>query len=176
VTIIESLLYHTRQWETTDPHHEDEESIGIPAALVSPLTTLSTHLSLLVKSLSPSASATLYRRIATSIASHILQRSVTHFGRGRLTPSHGAVFAREVGLWVEASRMAMPGRRIEAPWQRLLDGARLVAISRGEDFEAAKGVVWNGTEEQCAEFAEAIGVKVLSRSEMQDALRARSDF
>lgn len=72
--------------------------------------------------------------------------------------------------------MAMPNRRVEAPWQRLLDGARLVAIKEGEEFEVAKQVVWNGTEEQCAEFAEAIGVKSLSRPEMQDALRARSDY
>lgn len=71
--------------------------------------------------------------------------------------------------------MAMPNRRVEAPWQRLLDGARLVAIKEGEEFGVAKRAVWDGTEEQCTEFAEAIGVKSLNRKEMQDALRARSD-
>ncbi|KAG8693863.1 hypothetical protein FRC09_010241, partial [Ceratobasidium sp. 395] len=167
--------YFAKQWETSDSQNE-EESIRIPATLVSPLTTLSTHLSLLSKTLSSSASAALYRRVASSLASHILQRSVLHFGRGRLTPARGAAFAREAGLWIEASQMAMPNRRVEAPWQRLLDGARLVAIRQGEEFEAAKNVLWNGTEEQCAEFAEAVDIKALNRGEMQDVLRARSDY
>lgn len=78
-------------------------------------------------------------------------------------------------MWVEASQVAMPNRRVEAPWQRLLDGARLVSIPEGEQFENAKHAVWNGTEEQCNVFAEAVGVKSLNRKEMQDALRARSD-
>ncbi|KAG8748050.1 hypothetical protein FRC10_009802 [Ceratobasidium sp. 414] len=168
--------YFAKQRDASDSQSEDDEPVRIPTALVSPLTTLSTHLSLLSKTLSSSASAALYRRVASSLASHILQRSVLHFGRGRLTPARGVAFAREAGLWVEASQMALPNRRVDAPWQRLLDGARLVAIKQGEDFEAAKDVLWNGTEEQWSEFAEAIGVKGLSRQEMQDALRARSDY
>ncbi|KAG9103847.1 hypothetical protein FRC06_007525 [Ceratobasidium sp. 370] len=166
--------YFAKQWETSQG--EDDDSVRIPTSLVSPLTTLSTHLSLLSKTLSPPASAAIYRRVASSLASHILQRSVFHYGRGRLTPARGVAFAREASLWVEASQMAMPNRRVEAPWQRLLDGARLVAIKQGEDFEAAKNVLWDGTEEQCSEFAEAVGVKGLSRQEMQDALKVRSDY
>jgi hypothetical protein len=92
-----------------------------------------------------------------------------------MTPSRGAAFAREAHLWIEASQMAMPNRRIEAPWQRLLDGAKLVSIPEGDEFETIKEVIWRGTEEQCIEFAEAMGVRELNRKEMQDALRARSD-
>ncbi|KAG8730619.1 hypothetical protein FRC11_006279 [Ceratobasidium sp. 423] len=102
-------------------------------------------------------------------------RSVLHFGRGRMSPSRGVVFAREARLWVEASQMAMPNRRVEAPWQRLLDGAKLVSIPEGAEFEAAKDAIWRASDEQCAEFAEAIGIRSLDRKEMQDALRARSD-
>ncbi|KAF8602692.1 hypothetical protein BDV93DRAFT_523797 [Ceratobasidium sp. AG-I] len=171
---VELKSYFARQWEKSNAD-DDDESVVIPATLVSPLTTLSTHLSLLAKTLSSSTSAALYRRVASSLASHILQRSVLHFGHGRLTPSRGAAFAREARLWVEASQMAMPNRRVEAPWQRLLDGARLVAIKEGEEFEAARWALWDGTEEQCKAFAEAIGVKTLDRKEMKDALRARSD-
>ncbi|CUA72365.1 RINT1-like protein [Rhizoctonia solani] len=165
--------YFAKQWESSNDN--DESLVAIPATLVSPLTTLTTHLSLLVKTLPSSATASIYRRIASSIASHILQRSVLHFGRGRMVPSRGTVFAREAHLWIEASQMAMPNRRVEAPWQRLLDAAKLVSIPEGIEFEAAKDAVWRASDEQCAEFAEAIGVRSLDRKEMQDALRARSD-
>ncbi|KAG9127939.1 hypothetical protein FRC07_007177 [Ceratobasidium sp. 392] len=171
----ELKAYFAKQWETSDSSNEEDESVRIPATLVSPLTTLSTHLSVLSKALSPSASAALYRRVASSLASHILQRSVLHFGRGRLTPARGVAFARETALWIEASQMAMPNRRVEAPWQRLLDGAKLVAIKEGEEFEAAKNVVWKGSEEQFAEFVGAMGIKNLGREDIQAALRARSD-
>lgn len=170
---LELKGYFAKQWESTDD--EGQDSIGIPATLVSPLTTLSTHLSLLVKTLPSSTSASLYRRIASSLATHILQRSVLHFGRGRMTPSRGATFAYEAHLWLEASQMAMPNRRVEAPWQRLLDGAKLVSIREGDEFENAKRAIWNGGEEECGNFAEALGIRSLSRKEMQDALRARSD-
>ncbi|EUC67173.1 RINT-1 family protein [Rhizoctonia solani AG-3 Rhs1AP] len=171
---VELKGYFAKQWESG--HDNDDNLVAIPATLVSPLTTLTTHLSLLVKTLPSSATASLYRRIASSIASHILQRSVFHFGRGRMIPSRGVVFAREAHLWVEASQLAMPNRRVEGPWQRLLDGARLVSIPEGADFEAAKDTIWRASNEQCAEFAEAIGVRSLDRKEMQDALRARSDW
>ncbi|CAE6412483.1 unnamed protein product [Rhizoctonia solani] len=164
--------YFAKQWESGN---NNESSVAVPATLVSPLTTLTTHLSLLVKTLPSSVNANLYRRIASSIASHILQRSVLHFGRGRMVPSRGAAFAREAHLWVEASQMAMPNRRVEAPWQRLLDGAKLVSIPEGVEIEAAKEAIWRASDEECAEFAEAIGVRGLDRKEMQDALRARSD-
>lgn len=169
----ELKAYFAKQWESGNDG--EEGSVAIPATLVSPLTTLTTHLSLLVKTLPSSTTASLYRRIASSIASHILQRSVLHFGRGRMAPSRGAIFAREVHLWVEASQVAMPNRRVEAPWQRLLDGAKLVSIPEGTEFEAAKNAIWRASDEQCAEFAEAIDVRGLNRKEMQEALRARSD-
>ncbi|GAB1517499.1 hypothetical protein RhiTH_000548 [Rhizoctonia solani] len=165
--------YFAKQWESSKDN--DEGSIAVPATLVSPLTILTTHLSLLVKTLPSPTSASLYRRIASSIASHILYRSVLHFGRGHIVPSRGAVFAREVHLWIEASQMAMPNRRVEAAWQRLIDSAKLVSIPEGPEFEAAKNAVWRASDEQCVEFAELIGVKSLSRKDMQDALRARSD-
>ncbi|KDN49481.1 hypothetical protein RSAG8_02183, partial [Rhizoctonia solani AG-8 WAC10335] len=165
--------YFAKQWESGNGN--DGSSVAIPATLVSPLTTLSTHLSLLVKTLPSPVTASLYRRIASSIASHILQRSVLHFGRGRMAPSRGVVFAREAHWWVEASQMAMPNRRVDAPWQRLLDGAKLVSIPEGAEFEAAKDAIWRASDDQCAEFAEAIGVRSLDRKEMQDALRTRSD-
>lgn len=72
--------------------------------------------------------------------------------------------------------MAMPNRRVEAAWQRLLDGAKLVSIREGDEFENAKRAIWSGTEEECANFAEGLGVRSLNRKEMQDALRARSDY
>ncbi|CAE7218412.1 unnamed protein product [Rhizoctonia solani] len=169
----ELKAYFAKQWESDQDI--DENSVVIPATLVSPLTTLTTQLSLLVKTLPSSTTASLYRRTASSIASHILQRSVLHFGRGRMSPSRGLIFAREAHLWVEASQMAMPNRRVEAPWQRLLDGAKLVSIPKGSEFEAAKDAIWRASDEQCTEFAEAIGVRSLDRKEMQDALRARSD-
>ncbi|CAE6408530.1 unnamed protein product, partial [Rhizoctonia solani] len=147
--------YFSKQWEANND--ADEELVAIPATLVSPLTTLTTHISLLVKTLPSSTTASLYRRIASSIASHILQRSVLHFGHGRMIPSRGTVFAREVCLWVEASQMAMPNRRVEAPWQRLLDGAKLVSIPEGPEFEAAKNAAWRASDEQFAEFTETIG-------------------
>ncbi|KAF8744205.1 RINT-1 / TIP-1 family, partial [Rhizoctonia solani] len=165
--------YFAKQWESSKDN--DEGSIAVPATLVSPLTILTTHLSLLVKTLPSPTSASLYRRIASSIASHILYRSVLHFGRGHIVPSRGAVFAREVHLWIEASQMAMPNRRVEAAWQRLIDSAKLVSIPEGPEFEAAKNAVWRASDEQCTEFAELIGVRSLSRKDMQDALRARSD-
>ncbi|CAE6426131.1 unnamed protein product [Rhizoctonia solani] len=171
---VELKGYFAKQWESG--HDNDDNSVSIPATLVSPLTTLTTHLSLLVKTLPSSTTASLYRRIASSIASHILQRSVFHFGRGRMVPSRGVVFGREAHLWVEASQMAMPNRRVEGPWQRLLESAKLVSIPEGADFEAAKDAVWRASDEQCAEFAEAMGVRSLDRKEMQDALRARSDW
>ncbi|KAJ1310280.1 hypothetical protein OPQ81_007020 [Rhizoctonia solani] len=169
----ELKAYFAKQWESGNDNGED--SVAIPATLVSPLTTLTTHLSLLVRTLPSSTTTSLYRRIASSIASHILQRSVLHFGRGRMVPSRGAVFAREVQLWIEASQMALPNHRVEAPWQRLLDGAKLVSIPEGAEFEAAKEAIWRASDDQCAEFAEAIGIRGLNRKEMQDALRARSD-
>jgi len=152
------------------------DSLGLPPSLVPGLTSVTSHLTALSRSLPSPFLTTVYRQISTHISSHILSRAVLHAGRGRYTPESGAIFTRECQAWVEACAGSGGGKvgRVGRGWERLVEAGRLVGME-APDFAQAMKMVWSGSDKEFAQWKEARGLRVLSRDEVKDVMRARSD-
>ncbi|KAI0823023.1 TIP-1 family-domain-containing protein [Trametes gibbosa] len=124
------------------------------------------------------AVTTLYRRVASQLATHFLQRQVLYRGRTRCSVYEGKGILAEAELWVETARTALRGQRgrAEAPWRGYLQAARLLA---GESAECARIIEATfGTlpdTEWVEVVLETVGVCELSREEVQQVLRKRED-
>lgn len=133
-----------RRWDTTtDPSADDSE---LPPALLPALLSLSKHLSLLAALLPPPVLTAVYRRVVDHLSNHITQRAV-FAGWSKFTADGGADFAREVAGWVNTSTLALGGvvRRPAAPWRRLEDMGRILALDdrSSEDDGDGDVVKWS---------------------------------
>ncbi|KAI5980603.1 hypothetical protein EDD15DRAFT_2187967 [Pisolithus albus] len=101
----------------------------IPPTLLPSVALLSSHLTYLRSTLPSSTVTHLYRRIASCISEHVLQREVLFRpGLGRTSTGwHG--FTPECELWVETCQVALntSHAHAEKPWSRLLAAGRLLA-------------------------------------------------
>src|SRR5882762_4244052 len=99
---------------------------------MAPITLLSSHLTFLRSTLPEIPATNLYRRITSRLSEHILNRQILYSGRHRLTVAQGKALCAECELWVETCQTALSGSssraRVEAPWLRLLEGGRLIAV------------------------------------------------
>ena len=66
---------------------QDEDEIAVSQTLLPAIALLSAHLTFLRTTLPTASVAAIYRRIASSIAEHVLQRAILY--RGRLSLQEG---------------------------------------------------------------------------------------
>ncbi|OBZ79146.1 RAD50-interacting protein 1, partial [Grifola frondosa] len=112
------------------------DDIALSPALLGPIALLSSHLSFLWATLPRATATALYRRIASAIALHILQRQIMYSGQGRINLQEGRGILAECELWLETCRIALghgERARAEGPWRQLLEAGRLVG---------AEGAAW----------------------------------
>ncbi|KAI6134109.1 TIP-1 family-domain-containing protein [Pisolithus croceorrhizus] len=112
-------------------------NIMIPPTLLPSIALLSSHLTYLRSTLPSSTVTHLYRRIASRISEHVLQREVlfrpglgrTSTGRHAFTRPQAYIIQAECELWVETCQVALntSHARAEKPWSRLLAAGRLLA-------------------------------------------------
>lgn len=161
----------------------EEEAIALSPTLLPPIALLSSHLTVLRGFLSEITLITLYRRLASRLAEHILHRQILYRGRARLSSSHGQVMRAEANLWVDTCRAALGsvgegGRaRIEAPWLRLLEGTILVAAT-GEDWsKLVDALVRNPRDDEVwqKEVDNIVGFSELGWEETRQVIATRED-
>ncbi|KAI9068018.1 RINT-1 family protein [Trametes sanguinea] len=116
------------------------DDIALAQTLIGPLALLSSHLTFLRGTLPRTTSTSLYRRIASRLATHLLQRQILYRGRARASLSEGKAVLAEAELWVETARTALKEERtrVEAPWRAYLEAARLLG-GEGEGWARVAG-------------------------------------
>lgn len=156
------------------------DDITISQTLLAPISLLSSYLTYLRSSLPQKTVVSLYRRIASRLSEHILQRQILY--RGDFSAHEGAAILAECELWVETCHAALGrgfhgGRnRVEAPWSRMLQAARLVGADEelwrhlvDRTFGVDSDVEWEGF------VTEVLGSAEFSRAEVGRILRCRRE-
>ncbi|KAI0639075.1 TIP-1 family-domain-containing protein [Trametes polyzona] len=157
---------------------DGSDDIALAQTLLAPLALLSSHLTFLRGTLPRTTTTSLYRRIASQLSTHLLQRQVLFRGRSRASVSEGKAVLAEAELWVETARAALKTERgrVEAPWRAYLQAARLLA-GEGKEWdkviEATFGTMADTEWEEV--MLESVGLCELPREEVQQVLRRRED-
>jgi RAD50-interacting protein 1 len=163
-----------------DPNAEQTDDIALSQTLLQPIALLSSHLTFIRTTLPRTTVTTLYRRAASRLAEHILQRQILY--RGHFDLHEGKGILAECELWVETCHVALGGslnggrERVEMPWAKLLQAGKLAS---------AEGDVWNALldatfETQTGEDWEVkmtriVGSVELGRDEVARVLKRRAD-
>ncbi|KAI0095281.1 TIP-1 family-domain-containing protein [Irpex rosettiformis] len=164
--------------QNTPENVPETDPIALPTSLLNPITLLSSHLTYLQGALPQTTATMLYRRIASSLALHILQRMIMYRGRTRITPQEGRTILAECELWVETCRhaLAKAPARAEAPWRSLLQGGRIIG-AQGETWvkvvDATLGT--SSDSEWETVMVELIGFAELTREDVSRIIRTRAD-
>lgn len=125
--------------------------------------------------------ADLYRKVAGSVSSVILERMVLQRGVGMIGLKEGRAIATECEVWVETSRAALNGaggrgvaRLVEAPWRRLVQAGRLLAL-QGTEWDRIRDLTFGtaGDDDWERGILEVMGFSELRRDEVQTVLRTR---
>ncbi|KAE9401979.1 hypothetical protein BT96DRAFT_918567 [Gymnopus androsaceus JB14] len=177
---IESNLKGHLSTTTTSPNpgtmSKPDDDFTLSQTLLAPIALLSTHLSYMRVTLPQQILTPLYRRIASRLAEHLLQRQILY--RGHFTSTEGRAIHGECELWVETCRVTLlqafggSRNRVEAPWLRLVEAARLVSVE-GEPRERVVNATFGGTDEGEWEevMVEVVGCSELTREEVGRILR-----
>ncbi|KAK7694298.1 hypothetical protein QCA50_001480 [Cerrena zonata] len=155
------------------------DDIALAATLLGPIALLSSHLTFLQSTLPQKTVTSIYRTVASRLATHILHRQILYRGRSRITPDQGKVIMAESELWAETCRLALAKSgtgRTEAPWRGLLEASRIV----GADGEAWRKIVDStfgvlNDEEWEAVLTEMVGFSELGREDVGQVIRSRTD-
>lgn len=67
-------------------------------------------------------------------------------------------------------------RRVDVPWQDLLEAARLASIPKGPSFVALVQIAWHSSAGECVQKFEEAGVQRLGREQVKEVLSARLDY
>ena len=151
--------------------------MSISPTLLPALSTLSSHLSLLRRTLPHAPTSSIYRRIGSHLCTHILQRAILYRRAREITSAERRVLQRESELWVETCRLALPdaGGRVEVPWRRLIQAGRIL----GANDEAWKQILEvsfdDHGQEWGARITELIDGADLSREEVRMVAKTRED-
>lgn len=174
------LLLNYRQI-TPIPSSQPEinDGIALAATLLGPIALLSSHLTFLQSTLPQGTVTSVYRTVASQLATHILNRQILYRGRSRITPDQGKVIMAECELWAETCRLALAksgAGRTEAPWRGLLEAGRIV----GADGEAWTKIVDStfgvlNDEEWEKVLIEMVGFSELGREDVGQVIRSRTD-
>lgn len=164
---------------TPRSHTDKQDDIALATTLLGPLALLSSEVSFLHSTLPSRTVATLYRRIASRLASHILQRQIFYRGRGRIDLQEGKAILAESELLVETCQIALSPadrNRAEAPWRQLLQASRLIALE-GNQWQKVVDSTFGVTADQEWEdvMLDIVGTTELSREEVSQVLRTRED-
>jgi hypothetical protein len=118
------------------PGRPVERTLSVPTTLLGPVTSLQTQLAFLATTLPPSSVSIFYRQIASGLSTHILSRVFKQRSRGKLTEQNGQTIEAEAQLWLQCCRQVVGKvvRRVDVPWQDLLEAARLVSTPEGPSF------------------------------------------
>ncbi|KAF8528017.1 RINT-1 family protein [Hysterangium stoloniferum] len=171
-----SKAYFASQWDLSQNAPPNEKGLTIPTTLVVPISLLSSHLGFLARSLPNATSVTLYRRIASSLASVILQKRILQRPSGRLPLTEARQIAEESMLWVETCRMTMDRtvRRAEGPWSRLLDAMKILTVE-ADKFRSVVDLVFSTKSDDLEKLQYELGVTELGLSELISVVRLRED-
>jgi len=156
----------------------DSLDMAVSQTLLVPITALSTHLGALKGVVPRTIMTALYRRIAKRIADFIFHQQIMY--RGSFSLFEGRVIYSEVELWVEtccaAAEQALGGgrQRVQAPWTKTLQAARLVSFD-GDEWEKVKDLTFGAKGDTQWEdgLADLLGSPELDRDEVGTLLRRR---
>lgn len=184
-----------RRWDTL-PTMSD---IELPSDLLSPLTTLSAHLSMLSPNLPWASLTTVYKAIVDHLTNHIAQRAV-YAGWSKFTQVGGEEFGEEVKAWQEASlagllassssssagkvttKARMSEKMVRRAWRRLEEMAGLLGM---EDIRlaAVRDVLLTADEGSWEGTRKGLALQVLGGTggqggprEVEDILKRRVDW
>ncbi|KAI9572694.1 RINT-1 family protein [Boletus coccyginus] len=159
---------------------------AIPSTLLPAVALLSSHLAFLRSTLPASDVTRLYRRIASRISEHVLQRQVLFRpglargpARNGLTRTQARAVQAECELWVETSQVAMNTSRArsEKPWSRLLAAGRLLGADL-QKHERLLDTLFGGKSggwEELLDDVTDLGFGGLGMDEVKTVLRLRDD-
>lgn len=159
---------------------------AVPSTLLPAVALLSSHLAFLRSTLPASVVTRLYRRIASRISEHVLQRQVLFrpgLARGPtrngLTRTQARVVQAECELWAETSQVAMntSRARVEKPWSRLLAAGRLLGADL-QKHERLLDTLFGGKSDGWEELLDDVtdlGSGGLGMDEVKTVLRLRDD-
>ncbi|KAG1904794.1 RINT-1 family protein [Suillus fuscotomentosus] len=164
-----------------------DDGIAVPPSLLPSIALLSAHLTFLRNTLPTAVTTQVYRRIATLISEHILQREVLFrpgLTRGQFRTGLSREQARSVHaeseLWAETCQVALrtSRARAEGPWARLLVAGRLLGARRQEVDRAVKEVLGGQGDgwEDALDVATSLGSGGLGKEEVKTVLRLRDDL
>ncbi|KAK0456418.1 TIP-1 family-domain-containing protein [Armillaria borealis] len=174
-----NLRPHLTATTTPNPNAESgQDEVAVSQTLLAPIALLSTHLSYIRATLPQSTVTLLYRRIASRLSEHIMQRQILY--RGNVTVREAREAHAEGELWVETSQGGLAGalgggrNRVEAPWSKLLEAGRLIA-AEGPAWDKAVDFTFGAksADEWDAAMVEITGFSELSREEVGRILRRR---
>jgi len=148
--------------------------------LLAPLSLLSTYLSYLLSTLSQTTFTALYRRVSANLSEHILHRQILF--RGTFNAAEGRTILAECELFLETCSAALAGSlpggkvRVEAPWGKLLQAGRLVALEGDLWDEVLDSTFGTSDQEEWKETMRTItSYSDLSRETVKNILRRRND-
>lgn len=160
--------------------------VAASSTLLPAVVLLSSHLTFLRSTLPASVVTRLYRRTASRISEHVLQRQVLFRpgltrgpARHGLTRAQARVVQAECELWAETSQVAMnmSRTRIEHPWSRLLAAGRLLGADL-QKHERFLDTLFSGKNEGWEELLDNVtelGSGGLGTDEVKTVLRLRDD-
>ncbi|KAJ3908186.1 TIP-1 family-domain-containing protein [Lentinula edodes] len=167
---------------TTSPNpgssQKTDDDFTLSQTLLAPIALLSTHFNYMRATLPPPILTSLYRRVASRLAEHLLQRQILY--RGSITAVEGRAIRAEHVLWVETCRATLlqafggSRSRVEAPWSRLTEAGTLVDVD-GEVREKIANATFGGIDEDEWEdvIIQVVGSSELTREEVGRILRRR---
>ncbi|KAH9050479.1 TIP-1 family-domain-containing protein [Lactarius hengduanensis] len=165
---------HFASLSSNSAPHSD---IAISPTLLPALSALSSHLSLLRRTLPRAPTSSIYRRIGSHLCTHVLQRAILYRRAREITDDERRVLQRESELWVETCRIALPdaGERVEVPWRRLVQAGRILGAN-DEAWEQILGVSFDNLgQEWGPRITGLIDGADLTREEVRMIARARAD-
>ncbi|TFK76768.1 hypothetical protein BDN72DRAFT_806866 [Pluteus cervinus] len=160
---------------------KSEDDIAVSQTLLVPIALLSSYLTFIGSTLPLSAVTASYRRIASRLSKHFLERQIVY--REHFTPPEGITILTECELWIETCHAALAGKlpggrnRVEAPWSTFLQASRLVAL-QGIAWEQAVEVTFSDThsdEEWDDVITGLVGFNEFKNQEVRQILARRED-
>ncbi|TFK36815.1 TIP-1 family-domain-containing protein [Crucibulum laeve] len=175
---VESVL--RTHYNSTKSETQLEEDIALSQTLLAPIALLSSHLTFLRTTLAPATFTSLYRRIASRLAEHILQRQILY--RGHFDLKEGRIICAECELWVETCNAALAGTlsggrvRVEAPWLNLLQAGKLVRAEGEAWAKVVKATFGLQSDEEWKKImVDVVGISNMTRAEVCEVLKRRED-